>query len=401
MTIPPAFSRSTLLIVTLVASELLGYGNSFANPPKLRIRDGPISSNQPLFAVASPEGAVPQSFVFKGHKTYAEVYMPITTNKKKNCHVILCHGFGCSTAYWRETIQLFQQSGYPVHAVDLLGQGKSDKPGRADGIAYSIRLWAQQVDEYARANIPSSSGIVVIGNSLGSVVALTAATGDQTEEAGAGFIQQSVKGVGMYNCGVGMNSRNVLLELDGIQRVIFTALFDLLDAIIFGNTILLTFVLDKVVTKELLQNALTNLYSCATDVDERVNAVLVDAFFYPAKDPGSPETLSQIYTNDPGDTPMAIYNRYAPFLQAQVPIHLVWGDQDPVTPLGGSVGVFFQTMAEDASTNVSMDPVTAGHIPFDEVPTSNELMLQWLDRISGTAKREDDKPFSLKLPFFA
>jgi hypothetical protein len=73
MTIPPAFSRSTLLIVTLVASELLGYVNSFANPPKLRVRDGPISSNQPLFAVASPEGAVPQSFVFKGHKTYAEV----------------------------------------------------------------------------------------------------------------------------------------------------------------------------------------------------------------------------------------------------------------------------------------------------------------------------------------
>ncbi|CAB9505764.1 hydrolase, alpha beta fold family protein [Seminavis robusta] len=367
----------------------------------------PASSRAtPLFVVANPTATAARDFVFQGHKTYSELYEPTAViPKKKKCHVILVHGFGCGTLYWRETIQLFQQSGYTVHALDLLGQGKSAKPGRDDGISYSIRLWAQQVDDYARANIPPSSSIVVMGNSLGSMVALTAATGDQTnDDSNDGFIRQSIGGVGMYNCGVGMNSRNVLREFSGVQKVIFTAIFDLLDALVFGNLPLLTYVLDKVVTQELLKNALTNLYQYATDVDERVNDVLVDSFYYPAKDSGSPQALSQIYTNDPGDTPMEVYQRHSKFLlDRQVPIHLVWGDQDPVTPLAGSVGTFFQAMANESDNNVSMDLVTAGHIPFDEVPESNELMLKWLDNLNdGTTTTSNGGNFlgNVKLPFF-
>mmetsp|Transcript_24017 Transcript_24017/g.36351 ORF Transcript_24017/g.36351 Transcript_24017/m.36351 type:complete len:396 (-) Transcript_24017:241-1428(-) len=349
----------------------------------------------PLSATTAP---TVQDFLFQGHKVYSEVYKGTASNKKKNSDVILIHGFGCSTVYWRATVETLENAGYTVHALDLLGQGKSAKPGKSDGIKYSIRLWAEQVDEYAKQYVPSNQGVVLMGNSLGSVVALTAAAGDYDKDDIQAVIPQKINGVGMYNCGVGMNSRNVLLEFDGIQLAIFTVLFDVLDAILFANLPLLTYVLDKVVTKELLNNALTGLYKYGED---RVDDELVDSFYEPAKNPGSPECLSQIYTNDPGATPMQIYSNYKSSLD-NLPVHLVWGMEDPVTPMAGSVGVFFNKLAADPESKVSIDTLPAGHVPFDEVPECNELMLNWLESTEKTASATPiSNPFGdFKLPLF-
>lgn len=307
--------------------------------------------------------------------------------------------------YWRETIRFLQQEGYTVHAIDLLGQGKSDKPGRLEGIEYSINLWAQQLDEYAKENIPASRGTILLGNSLGSVVALVAATGDYIEsgDSNISFLRQQTKGIGMFNCGIGMNSQNVEYDFEGIQRVLVSALFGVLNALVFGNVPLLTYVLDKVVTKELLRNALTGLYQFSTE--DRVDEALVDSFFYPAKDPGSPQTLSQIYTNDPGSTPWEIYERHQDLMTKQIPIHLVWGKQDGVTPLTGSVGKFFQALSNDEDSRVSLEVIDGGHIPFDEVPSCNILMVDWLKGIDKSSTMTlAPSLFSgkadFKLPFF-
>jgi hypothetical protein len=158
-------------------------------------------------------------------------------NNNNKPKVILLHGFGASTTYWRETMSTLQLNGFEVHALDLLGQGRSSKPflstkttststlNKGGGkfpyrlypktttrqqddaekrqatatqhkdttssslsssitmgkntnttIQYSINLWAKMVDDYARAN--NMDEVVLIGNSLGSLVALSAATGD-------------------------------------------------------------------------------------------------------------------------------------------------------------------------------------------------------------------------------
>ena len=52
--------------------------------------------------------------------------------------IILIHGFGCPSIHWRVTFSTLVKEGFNVHAIDLLGRGRSSKPGRRDGIEYMI-----------------------------------------------------------------------------------------------------------------------------------------------------------------------------------------------------------------------------------------------------------------------
>ena len=335
--------------------------------------------------------AISRVWDFQGHECYSTVTKPTNGNlfvQENKPEILLIHGFGCSTVYWRETIKYLTQAGYTVHAVDLLGQGKSSKPGRAQGIEYSISLWARMMDAYLQQFVRSKD-VVVMGNSLGSLVALTVAT--ETDSS------SNVKGIGMYNCGIGLNTRNFLRDpsLNTPQRAVFTALFALLDALIFNNIPLLTYLLNKVVTKELLNNVLVGLYSCAPEPETRVDQALVDSFYFPAKEDGSVEALNQIYTNDAGKTPMEIHQEYESVLQS-VPIHLVWGSKDSVTPLEGPVGQFYTALAKE-DNKVTMNVIESGHIPFDEIPECNDSMVKWLNEVVASDKSKPlfQWPFSL------
>ncbi len=350
---------------------------------------------------SEPFTVSPQIWEFQGHKCFAEISRPASLGvtdfdiwnrlRPTRPDVVLIHGFGCSTTYWRETRKTFTEAGYTVHALDLLGQGQSAKPGRADNIEYSIDLWAKMVEEYTDKFIPRQTRIVLIGNSLGSTVALSAATGDHWKEdrTKRGTLPSRVQGIGMYNCGIGMNSRNLLKDpnLKTFQRALLTFLFDAFDTLLFGNTPLLTYVLENIVTTDLLRTALLGLYQCAPYPDLRVDDSLVKSFYVPAKDPGSAEALSQIYTNDAGKTPMELHDDHADFLQT-IPFHLVWGTVDNVTPISGPVGQFYMDLAKNPEGLVSLDTLKAGHIPFDEIPECNDFMLQWLDDVVMTQKSE-------------
>jgi pimeloyl-ACP methyl ester carboxylesterase len=393
-----AFLTSFLLLVVVV-----NHGHSFSTIPVLSNVLHSTTTNFALSAVSSAQSSI---FEFQGHEIYTEITKPSASGgmfSAKKPQVILIHGFACSTVYWRETVSALKTAGYTVHALDLLGQGKSAKPGKADGIVYSINLWAELVDEYARKNVANSDEVVVMGNSLGSLVALAAATGDFVgdSESSPSYIRQRIKGICMFNCGIGMNSRNIIKEFDGGKKILIEGLFNLLDALIFGNIALLTYVLDKVVTKELLRDVLVGMYKCAPNPEERVDDELVDSFYNPAKQEGSVEALSQIYTNNPGATPMEVHARHKRFLE-NLPIHLVWGNQDGVTPLAGSVGRFYTGLADADAIAVTLDVVNSGHVPFDEIPeVTNVSTVRWLDEVvmTGTAKKEAIVFGGLKLPF--
>ena len=322
------------------------------------------------------------SWTWKGHNIYTQVSSE--SSKRDKPAVLLLHGFGCSTVYWRATEQALVDAGYEVHALDLLGQGKSSKPGRADGIEYSINLWAEMVDNYVRENIERD--IILMGNSLGSVVSLSAACGDfkSTEQEGttsSSYISENglAKGVCLFNCGIGMNSQGVANEPDfnAVQRFLIKALFNILNSLVFGNIALLTYILTEVVTRDLLRSALQNLYLIKP---ERVDDVLVESFYLPAKDEGSVEALSQIYTNNPGKSPVKIVEDNSDIF-SNIPIHCVWGEEDPVTPFTGPVGQFFFNSAK-TDKNVSFELISSGHIPFDDSPEqSNGSMMDWLNNV--------------------
>ena len=346
----------------------------------------------PLAATATQEG----TYIFRDRfKIHAEKSGP-----KSGQPVLLVHGFGCSTTYWRAAIAALVDAGYRVHAIDLLGQGRSEKPGRAEGVEYSINLWAKLLDDYARdvvakeqRNGPgtgtgsgSGESVILIGNSLGSLVALSAALGDHIDNnddgpATAAYLPGRVKGLCFYNCGVGLNSRGIVTEpqWSSFQRFLFTAVLNTLDLVLFKNPPVLNYLLNKVVTKDLLRGALEGLYRYDST---RVDDELIDSFYYPAKEKGAPEALGQIYTNDPGRSPMDLHAKYSDEADSLV-IHLVWGDDDAVTPLAGGVGTFYLALANDTTTSVTMDVVkNTGHIPFDDNPIEcNGSMLRWIQTL--------------------
>ena len=288
-------------------------------------------------------------------------------------------------------MRILHSEGYEVHALDLLGQGRSAKP--TDGsVQYSINLWANMVDDYASQNNLGENGVVLMGNSLGSLVCLSAATGDFVDNSdkstyltGDNFENNSlVRGICLFNCAVGLNSRNVLKNpsLTPLQVQVFGWLFDVLNTLIFDNEALLRYALDNIVTKDLLRDALKGLYIHSPD---RVDEELVDSFYYPAKEggDGAVEAIRQIYTNDAGLTPIEIHAKYADILD-NTPIHLIWGDEDAVTPITGDVGAFYcDRVANNRGGRglTTIDVIKSGHIPFDDNPfDTHAKMLNWLQR---------------------
>ena len=82
--------------------------------------------------------------------------------------LLLVHGFGASTDHWRHNIPVLAQN-HAVHAIDLLGFGRSAKPA---GLNYGGTLWRDQLVAYVRERIGSPT--VIVGNSLGGFAALAA-----------------------------------------------------------------------------------------------------------------------------------------------------------------------------------------------------------------------------------
>ena len=66
-----------------------------------------------------------------GHPVFAKTEGPIDKTRKnlssEHPALLLIHGFGASTDHWRYNIPELSKY-YEVHAIDLLGFGKSAKP---------------------------------------------------------------------------------------------------------------------------------------------------------------------------------------------------------------------------------------------------------------------------------
>ena len=332
---------------------------------------------------------------FRGYDINCQVTRPGRTiasssslSVSKKPVILLVHGFGCSLVYWRETVKALSQAGFTVYSMDLLGHGKSAKP--TENVTYSTNLWAQQLDDFCSDNLCEDNDIVLIGNSIGSIIALHAATGDFASESTISatsrpFIKEHIAGIGMFNCGIGMNIHSIVRheKWNPLQRYVLDAIFTFLEFTLFGNVALMKWILDRVITREFLRSTLLQLYPNAENPEVIVDDVLVESLYEPAKDPNSAKVLSQILTNEAGMTPMEIHDKYRTFLD-RLPIHVVWGDSDNVTPVDGigEVGQFFRAQSADDDNCITMEVIKAGHIPFDEAPdVANGSMLHWLKQL--------------------
>ena len=98
-------------------------------------------------------------------------------NQESNIPILLLHGFGASSAHWRYNILPLTEMGYAVYTIDLLGFGESDQPGINQIGKLDNGIWCDQITDFIREVIRPihSKKIIIIGNSLGGLVALTCA----------------------------------------------------------------------------------------------------------------------------------------------------------------------------------------------------------------------------------
>lgn len=90
--------------------------------------------------------------------------------------LVLVHGFAQSAASWADVAELLAVE-RPVHALDLVGHGASDRP--ADGSSYALDAQAETLLAFAdRVAAAKGARPVVVGYSMGGRVALAAAARD-------------------------------------------------------------------------------------------------------------------------------------------------------------------------------------------------------------------------------
>ena len=278
--------------------------------------------------------------------------------------VVLLHGFaGSAFNAWRSTVPELATT-HRVFALDLLGLGASAQP--AD-VTYSIDLWREQAAAFVAEKCDGTPP-VVIGHSFGSLIALELAASDDTP----------VAAVGMMNCGIGMNNKNVAKvtddpEIPQLAVAVFSFVLSLID-VVFNQKWLLSLLLEKFATADNVRGALAgSVYVNG----ERVTDDLVADYLSLASDKeAATEVLRQIYTNDGGPLPFEA----AAALPDAFPILTVWGDTDNLAPATGPVGRFFRARAArlpEASQFVEV--AACGHVPQDDQPeVVNRALAEWL-----------------------
>ncbi|KAF3435101.1 hypothetical protein FNV43_RR22188 [Rhamnella rubrinervis] len=327
---------------TTVAAAVTGTSSSSATAPPLEIEVREIKEKS-------------KKWLWKGQYSINYfVYHPDDEDKNSgsdtNPPVLLVHGFGASIPHWRRNIRTLGQNS-TVYAIDLLGFGASDKPA---GFSYTMEKWAQLILDFLAEVVQKPT--VLVGNSVGSLACVIAASESS---------QRLVRGLVLLNCAGGMNNKAVV---DDWRIKLLLPLLWLFDFLLSQRGIA-SFFFERVKQRENLRNVLLSVYGNKESVDEE----LVEIILEPTLDPGALDAFVSIVTGPPGPSPIQLMPKIS------LPILVLWGNQDPFTPLDGPVGKYFSTLPSQL-TNVSLFVLEGvGHCPHDDRPELvHERLLPWL-----------------------
>jgi pimeloyl-ACP methyl ester carboxylesterase len=141
---------------------------------------------------ASAKDLVVRDWLWRGWQTRYTFKHPQDVQGRENVKhdrplpIMLIHGFGAAIGQWRYNIPELSKH-HSVYALDLVGFGGSEKPPAR----YVTNLWVEQVYDFWRAFIKQP--VILVGNSIGSLVALIAAS--QHPDMAAGLVTISLPDV--------------------------------------------------------------------------------------------------------------------------------------------------------------------------------------------------------------
>lgn len=275
-------------------------------------------------------------------------YIRPEQNYQDSVPIILLHGFGASIGHWRHNLEVIGEH-HTVYAIDMLGWGASQKAP----VNYSVHLWAEQVYDFWKTFIGKPA--VIVGNSLGSLVSMTAAS--VHPEMAFGLVMMSLP--------------DPSLEQEAIPPFLRPAVATIKN-----------FVASPLVLKPLFYfirqpGILRRWAGLAYANPEAVTDELIDIIAGPPQDRGSARAFSALFKASIGANFSPSVKAVLPTLD--IPMLLIWGQKDRfVPPALASLFVKYNTKLE----LINLD--NAGHCPHDECPLEvNRVILEWVKGKEG------------------
>ncbi len=264
--------------------------------------------------------------------------------------VLLLHGFGASIGHWQHNLD-FLATDHTVYGMDLVGWGGSRKPN----INYDIDLWVDQVYDFWQTFV--GQPMILVGNSIGSLVALVAAA--RYPELATSLVMVSLPDLSAEQ---ELIPKPIQPLVNGIKRVIL-------------NPPLLH-TLFRIVSRPKVAR---NWAKIAYANPDRVTDDLIDLFLTPAQEREAPAAFVKIMQGMTSSNFSPNIRKLLPKLQ--IPMLLLWGCEDRMIPPG------------TADVLIKLNPLlelvnleAAGHCAHDEVPdVVNAKIRTWLDTLD-TAK---------------
>jgi len=260
--------------------------------------------------------------------------------------VLLIHGFGANTNHWRFNQPVLAKLA-PTYAIDLLGFGRSDQPRARlkqepqdpSAVHYGFDLWGQQVADFCREVIDKP--VVLIGNSIGGVVALRAAQllgPDQCKRVVLiDCAQRLMDDKQLATQPAWMAWIRPLLKTMVSQRWLSTALFR------------------NAARPGVIRSVLKQAYPSGQNIDD----ALIDLLYQPTKRDSAAEAFRGFIN--------LFDDHLAPQLMEdlEMPVDLIWGEKDPWEPIEEA-----QQWMKTINCIHSLTAIQgAGHCPHDEAPT--------------------------------
>ena len=275
--------------------------------------------------------------------------------------VLLIHGFGANTNHWRFNQPVLAEQA-PTYAIDLLGFGRSDQPRarlkdeaeQEGSVHYGFDLWGQQVADFCREVI--GRPVLLVGNSIGGVVALRAAQ----------LLQEQCRGVVLIDCAQRLMDDKQLAS----QPAWMTWVRPLLKTMVRQRW-LSTALFRNAARPGVIRSVLKQAYPSGANIDDD----LVNLLYQPTQRDGAAEAFRGFIN--------LFDDHLAPQLMGNltVPVDLIWGEKDPWEPLAEAMN-----WAETIPTVRSLQVINgAGHCPHDEAPeTVNQQLLLLVQEHAAT-----------------
>ena len=258
--------------------------------------------------------------------------------------IVLIHGFGACKDHWRFN-QKNISSIMPCYALDLVGFGESSQPNSKllyekkalNNFNYCFDNWSEQVFDFCNEIVKKP--VLLIGNSIGGVIALTTSN----------KLSNKCLGVILIDCAQRTMDDKRLLEQSLLMR--------------FLRPVIKTLVRQRYLSSNLFKNAanptfIEKVLKIAYPSGNNIDNELINILFKPTQRKGAPEAFRGFIN---------LFDDYlAPDLlkDFQKPVHLIWGEKDPWEPVK-EAEKWFKAFECIKTFEVIQN---AGHCPHDEMP---------------------------------